>query len=215
MGTARVSAVVGYLGWGSFVVMCACGSRDQLRTHEPPTLLAPAPAATPAASSAAPAPPPPPSPPDSAPKTPRAKFVSFALAPTSGKVDKIGSKDGAFTPDGIRDLVFDAELEGASVIAFIIVANGAYTADTFVGTQLPPSDADAEIKPGLGTAGIGVYENDKLANAPDGSLTPLPAGKHVLKLYVSSREVPSKASFKAFAVLDDRSMVASPVVSTK
>jgi hypothetical protein len=177
-------------------------------------LLAPAPSATPEATSA---PPPPPPPPASAsrPTEPRAKFVSFGLAATSGKVDKIGSKDGAFTPDGVRDLVFDAELEGGAVIAFIIVANDAFTADTFVGTQLPPSPADAEIKPGLGTAGIGVYENDKLANAPDGSLTPLPEGKHKLTLYVSSREAPRKATFKAYAVLDDRSMVASPNASTK
>jgi hypothetical protein len=198
---------------GLALLLCACGSRGHVRSHEPPSLLAPAPSATPEASSAPPPPPPPA--PASTPKEPRAKFLSFALAPTSGKVDKIGAKDGAFSPDGVRDLVFHAELEGGPVIAFIIVANDTFTADTFVGTQLPPSASDAEIKPGLGTVGIGVYENDKLANAPDGSLTPLPEGKHELTLYVSSAQAPRKATFKAFAVLDDRSMVASPVISAK
>ena len=69
-------------------------------------------------------------------------------------------------------------------------ANGVFTADTFVGTQLPPSEAGAEIKPGMSTAGIGIYEGDKLANAKDGSLTPLAEGKHKLALHISSRAAP-------------------------
>ncbi len=64
------------------------------------------------------------------------------------------------------------------------------------------------------TAGIGVYENDKLMNASDGSLAPLPEGRHSLTLHVSSREAP-KGNFKAFVVLEDRSLVGSPVVSSK
>lgn len=171
--------------------------------------------------SAEPAPPPPVSAPLPAAKVPKGKFVSLALSAKSGKVDKIGSKDGAFGPDGVNDVVLDAEIEGAAV-AFMIAStdaeghpDGKFTADTFVGTQLPPSEAGAEVKPGLGTAGIGVYENDKLANAADGSLTQLSAGTHELTLYVSSREAPKKGSYKAFVVFDDRSMVASAVVTVK
>lgn len=197
-----------------------CGPRDSIRRHEPASLLAPPPPpASSAAETAAPPPPgPPPAPP---PKEPRGKFISLALDAKSGKVDKVGSKDGAFTPDGINDLVLDAEIEGPA-IAFIVAttdadgkSNGGFTADTFVGTQLPPSEPGAEIKPGMGTAGVGVYENGKLANAPDGSITPLPAGRHELTLYVSSRELQRKGSVRAYAVFDDRSLVPGPVVTTK
>lgn len=207
------------------VVMAACGGVEEKRpdvagagptvTASPRASARSARPPTPSVGSAPSASPAPPAPP-----APKGRFVSLALATTSGNVDRIGNKDGAFAADGVRDLVFDAEVEGA-VVAIIIVStdddgrrNGAFSADTYVGTQTPPSEAGAEVRPGLMTAGIGVYENDKLMNASDGSLAPLPEGRHSLTLHVSSREAP-KGNFKAFVVLEDRSLVGSPVVSSK
>lgn len=195
----------------------ACSPAEQKR---PDLLVTPTAAVTPPAPSAAPppAPAPAPPPPAPAPRPPRGKLLSFSFAPSSGKVDKVGTRDGALGPDGVKDLVFEAELEGAAIALMVVSTdasgkpNGKLTADTFVGTQLPPSEDSAEIKPGLMTAGIGVFENDRLLNAKDGSLEPLGEGRHRLTLHVSLPNTP-KGTFKAFAVFDDRSLVASGVAT--
>lgn len=197
----------------------ACSPAEQKR---PDLLVAPTAAVTPPTPSALPAPAPAPAPPSPvpapAPRPPRGKLLSFSFAPSSGKVDKVGTKDGALGPDGVKDLVFDVELEGAAIALMVVSTdasgkpNGKLAADTFVGTQLPPSEDSAEIKPGLMTAGIGVFENDRPLNAKDGSLEPLGEGRHRLTLHVSIANAP-RGPFKAFAVFDDRSLVASGVAT--
>jgi hypothetical protein len=172
-----------------------------------PVETAAAPASAAPSATAAPTPPP----------EPKTKFASFAKAATSGKVDKVGSGDGAFKPDGVKDLVFDAEIDGA-VTAVIVAStdasgqpNGEFTADSFVGTETLPSELAGNLNQGKFTGGVVVYMNGKLVNAKDGSVS-LPEGKHKVTLYVSSKDAPKGSSYKAFVVGSDKLLAASPVV---
>lgn len=156
-------------------------------------------------------------PPATAPASSRGKVEAFSsIAAASGKVDKVGPRDGAFTPDGLNDLVFGAVLDGPATAIVIVsvdasgVANGAFYADTYVGEQVPPLEVSGDVKLGRESFGIGVYEGDVLLNAKDGSLPMLTAGRHELTLHVSTGE-PPKGRFRAYAVFDDRSVAASPI----
>lgn len=164
--------------------------------------------ATPAAS-AKPEPPPP----------PKATFSSAVKGAGSGKVDKVGKSDGAFKPDGVKDLVIEVEYEGGAA-AFLVLAtdaqgtpNGEFSADTFVGTQALPPEAGVNLNQGRFTGGVAVFEGDKLLNGKDGGLTPLAEGKHKLALHVSSKDAPQGGSYKVVALLaDSKTTVSSPVV---
>lgn len=208
-------------GYLAFVMLVACSGEKKLPDIAPRSMprgrVVPPPAES-ASTSTAPGAPSPPRPPPPAPK--RGAFTSFAFAASSGKADMIGNADGALAPDGVKDLVFDAELEGGvPLVALMVVStdadgkpNGKFNADSLVGTQLPPSENGAEIKPGMLTGGVAIYENDKLMNAKDGSLAPLPAGPHKLVVHISSKDAP-KGPYKAYAVFDDRTLVASPIAT--
>jgi len=166
-------------------------------------------ASTPAASASAPPPP-----------APKGKFNSFAVNAQSGKVDKVGNKDGAFKADGVKDLVFDVELEGPANAILLVSTdgsgqpNGEFNADTFVGDQQLPSELAANLNQGKFTAGVAVYEGDKLLNGKDGGLPMLADGKHKLTLYISSKDAP-KGSYKALATFDNKSITASSPVAVK
>lgn len=174
-----------------------------------PTPSASASASAPAASASAPPPP-----------APKGKFNSFAVNAQSGKVDKVGNKDGAFKGDGVKDLVFDVELEGPANAILLVSTdgsgqpNGEFNADTFVGDQQLPSELAANLNQGKFTAGLAVYEGDKLLNAKDGGLPMLSDGKHKLTLYISSKDAP-KGSYKALATFDNKSMTASSPAAVK
>jgi len=193
-----------------FMTLAACGGEEK----RPETASAPVasttassvgssapPAASASASAAASVAPP-------APAQPKGKVTSFAVAATSGKVDKVGNKDGAFTPDGVKDLVFDAEVEGPAVAIAIVSANGSFIADTYSGDEGAPPEVQATVKPGKMTAGVAVYEGGKLLNATNGGLNALSDGKHKLVLHISSKDAP-KGAFKAFAIFDNKTVAAS------
>lgn len=206
----------------SCAALTACGG-DEKRpptppassaTPEPPTSAS---AAMPAASasaapqaSAKPAEPPP---------APKATFTSAAKSANSGKVDKVGAGDGAFKGDGVKDLVVDVEYDGAATALLLVTTdssgtpNGEFTADTLVGGQALPAEVGANLNTGKHTAGLAVYEGDKLLNGKDGALGELKEGKHKLALHVSSKDAPTTGSYKVMALLPDKSLVASPVVS--
>jgi hypothetical protein len=206
----------------SCAALTACGGDEK----RPPT--PPAPSATPepttSASAAMPATSASAAPTASAkpaepPPAPKATFTSAAKSANSGKVDKVGPGDGAFKGDGVKDVVLDVEYDGAAT-AFLVVTtdgsgmpNGEFTADTFVGSQTLPSEVGANLNTGKHTAGLAVYEGDKLLNGKDGALTALAEGKHKLAFHVSSKDAPTSGSYKVMALLPDKSLVSSSVVS--
>jgi len=216
LATMKVATI---LGIGVGLVITACGGEEKPPASPSTTAsAAPAESPPPAATSAAPADKPAPSASAAPPPPPKGKFTTFAFAANSGKIDKIGTKDGNLKPDGLKDLVFDAEFEGAP-IAFMIVSsdkagepNGEFSADTFVGDQQLPSELAANLNQGKFTAGLGVAEADKLLNAKDGSVT-LPDGKHKLSFFISSKDAPKGSSYKAVAVFSDKTMVQSPTAT--
>lgn len=143
-------------------------------------------------------------------------LTAFAVAPASGKVDRVGTGDGAFSPDGTPDLVFTAELDGPAVAMAIASvdgrgsADGAFSADTLVGEQTTPIEISSDVRLGKSTAGVAVYEGDALRNAPDGSLPMFAPGHHSLTIHVSPSSMP-RGPFRAYAVFDDHSVAESPV----
>ncbi len=206
----------------ALAALCACGGDDKKVTAPPAPTASEAPVASasaaPAASSAAPATSAKPAEPPPAP-APKASFTSATKSASSGKVDKVGSGDGAFKGDGVKDLVIDAEFDG-SATAFLLVStdaqgtpNGEFTADTFVGTQQLPAEAGANMNQGKFTAGLAVYEGDKLLNGKDGAIAPVAEGKHKLSFYVSSKDAPQSGNYKVVAFLPEKVTVASPVVA--
>lgn len=190
--------------------LVACGHHREPAAQPPSTTSAPEPApAAPAEPAPKPFVPPP---------AAKGMFHAFELASSSGKVDRVGARDAAMKPDGVKDLVFDAVVDGPAV-AFVVVSvnatgqpDGAFSADTYVGGQTPPSEASMGNQPGRATSGIGVFEHDKPLNTKDGSLVRLADGRHNLTLYVSSKD---KGSFRAYAIYDDQSVVESPIATVK
>lgn len=203
--------------------LVGCGGDDKHVTAPPAPsasaepVASAAPSAAPAASSAAPVasakpvePPPP---------APKASFAGATKNASSGKVDKVGAGDGAFKGDGVKDLVIDVEFDGAAT-AFLLVStdaqgmpNGEFTADTFVGTQSLPAEVGSNLNQGKFTAGLAVYEGDKLLNGKDGALPAVAEGKHKLSLYVSSKDAPQTGNYKVIALLPEKVTVSSPVIA--
>ncbi len=156
--------------------------------------------------------------PVNAPAIDTSAVVTLGKAPDSGQVDRIGAADGALSPDGVKDLSFVVEVDGAIESFFLLAvdesgkANGAYQADTLVGEAEVPKDIS--IKWGKGTAGLGVAEGDKLLNAPDGSVAPLGPGHHKLVFYVSaSSAIAPGTRLRAFMLRPDKAIVASNVLT--
>lgn len=195
--------------WLAGLCLVACGDAAPAKAPEAPLPEPVAVAATPVA----------PAEPvvDAGPPPMQGAFASAARAASSGKVDKIGEKDGLFKPDGVKDLVFDVEFEGQAAAFFINSVddsgnpNGEFDADSLTGNQEFPKGLTRAMNTGGTSAGVAVYENDKLLNTPEGGLPPLGEGKHTLKLAISSKNA-SKGAVRINAMLLDRTVVMGPVV---
>lgn len=219
----KVGLLGGALGVGT---MFACGGDDLAppKVPTPPTSAVPSaaassvPSAAPSAiASAAPSATPSAS---AAPTTPpmSATFHAFTRAATSGKVDKVGQKDGAFKADGVKDQVFDLDIEGPGVSAIFVMTcdkegtlTSEFDADTLVGGQRIPADIAGILNQGRNTAGLAVYEGDKLLNRPDGGVT-LGDGRHKLVLNISAKEYPT-GPVRVFALLPDGTLAKGPVLA--
>jgi hypothetical protein len=145
-------------------------------------------------------------------------ITSFAKAPDFLKVDKVGGSDGALKPDGNMDAAYTLEIDGPVTALFVLSSDasgtptGDYDADTLVGGQDIPKEVGVTLK-GHSTAGLGVFEGDKLVSAPDGSLN-LGPGKHKLTVYFANTGVlVPGASVVVFAQGADKAVVKGPVAT--
>ena len=118
------------------------------------------------------------------------KILSFAIDGENLKVDKISMRDGNFNPDGNRDLVFTAMVEGP-IDAFYLVTcdekgtpHYGFRADTIVGHEEIPHELGSVVDVGRLTVWIAVVENNRWNNSDRGTLSTLSAGQHSLRLYV-------------------------------
>jgi len=100
----------------------------------------------------------------------------FRVARENLRVDRIGLRDGALEPDGTRDLVFDATIQGAFSAVFVVSTSESgeptygLRAETLVGSEEVPTELGADIDIGAMTPGIGVIENAAFLNTETGSV---------------------------------------------
>lgn len=124
------------------------------------------------------------------------KVTAFTISNENLRVDKVGMRDGALTPDGSVDLVFTATVDGPFDAVFIYSTNekGEPTqglrADTIVAANEIPPELGSVVDTGKMTFGLGVVENGKMINAENGSVR-VSGGAHQLTFYV-----PNSANIK-------------------
>jgi hypothetical protein len=126
-----------------------------------------------------------------APAAPEAtKVTAFSVDIENLNVDKIAMRDGGIRPDGNRDLVFRATVEGPADAMYIVTTSAkgdpsyGFRADTVVGHEELPSELGSVVDVGRLTVWIAVVENGHFINGEGGTLGNLSAGPHQLKLYV-------------------------------
>lgn len=153
-----------------------------------------------------------------APATTGADVASMKVADDSGKADKVGGSDGALKADGAPDLSFVADVTGPATALFLVSVNakgdltGEYQADTVTGLDQLPKNFPIAVRAGMLTAGIGVWENDKLVSKPDGTVE-LGPGPHRITMYVASTGVlqPGSSFVRLYMLRPDKSVVMGPV----
>jgi len=118
------------------------------------------------------------------------KVSAFTVDIENLNVDRISIRDGVFQPDGSRDLVFRATVEGPADALYLctVDAKGSpqygFLADTIAGREELPAELGSVVDTGRLTVWIGVVENGRFINREGGTLGTLSAGAHQLKLYV-------------------------------
>lgn len=125
-----------------------------------------------------------PAPPDST------KVTAFSIDIENLNVDKIAMRDGGIQPDGNRDLVFRATVEGPADALYLVTVNDkgephyGFRADTIIGHEELPSELGSVVDVGRLTVWIAVVEDGRFINGEGGTLGNLAPGAHQLKLYV-------------------------------
>ena len=118
------------------------------------------------------------------------KVTAFAVDVENLNVDKVSMRDGGIRPDGNRDLVFRATVEGPADALYLVTVDPkgephyGFRADTIVGHEEIPAELGSVVDVGRLTVWIAVVENGRFINSEGGTLGVLPAGAHSLKLYV-------------------------------
>lgn len=118
------------------------------------------------------------------------RVTAFSVDADNLRVDRIAMRDGGMRPDGNRDLVFRATVEGPADALYLVTVSErgeplyGFRADTIVGHEELPSSLGSVVDIGQLTVWIAVVENERFINAEGGTLGTLPAGSHQLRLYV-------------------------------
>jgi hypothetical protein len=148
------------------------------------------------------------------------KVTAFTVDADNLKVDRISMRDGGTRPDGNRDLVFDATVEGPCDALFLAASDEkgnpqyGFRADTVAGAEELPSELGSVVDVGRLTIWIAVVENGKFINQDGGKLSPLAAGPHSLKLYVPNPgNLDAGAHVRLYARALNGGLAASPVIT--
>lgn len=156
-----------------------------------------------------------------APKAPTTtKVTAFDVSTESLNVDKVGMRDGSIVPDGNRDLVFTATVEGPIDALYLVNCSDkgeplqGFRADTIVGHEELPPELGSVVDVGRLTVWIAAVENGKFVNNEGGTLGMLSAGMHSLKLYVpNTGTLRSGTHLRLFARAPGGGLVGGPVVA--
>ena len=155
----------------------------------------------------------PPVPPDST------KVTAFSVDVENLNVDKIAMRDGGIRPDGNRDLVFRATVEGPADALYLVTTNEngephyGFRADTIAGHEELPSELGSVVDVGRLTVWIAVVEDGKFINTAGGALGELTPGSHQLKLYVpNTGNLQPGAHLRLYARAPNGGLAKGPVV---
>ena len=147
------------------------------------------------------------------------KVTAFTVSNESLNIDKIGMRDGAIVPDGNRDLVFTATVEGPADALYLVNCSEkgeplqGFRADTIVGHEELPPEFGSVVDVGRLTVWIAVVEDGKFINSEGGTLGMLPVGPHQLKLYVpNTGTLKGGTHLRLYARGPSTGLVAGPVV---
>ena len=145
------------------------------------------------------------------------KITAFAVSNENLNVDKVGLRDGLFTPDGNRDLVFTATIDGPFDAIFVVSTNAkgepsyGLRADTQSTTEPIPEALGGIIDTGKMTIPIGVVEGKKFINGESGSVHAGP-GVHNLTLYMANTATLNPGSFvRAYVKVPGGALVPGPI----
>lgn len=148
------------------------------------------------------------------------KVTAFTVDVENLNVDKISMRDGGIRPDGNRDLVFRATVEGPADALYLVtvsdkgVPHYGFRADTVAGHEELPSELGNVVDVGRLTVWIAVVEAGKFINSESGGLGDLPVGSHQLKLYVPNTGNLSPGSHLClYARSPNGALAKGPVVS--
>jgi len=150
------------------------------------------------------------------------KVTAFGIHIENLNVDKISMRDGNFNPDGNRDHVFTATVEGPADALFIVTTDEkgepihGFRADTIQGGEELPQELAAAGRVDLGklTPWIAIAENNKFLNLDNGKLYPLAAGPHVLKMYVpNTGTLLAGAHLRLYARHPSGTLVGGPITA--
>lgn len=148
------------------------------------------------------------------------KVTTFAVDADNLKVDRISMRDGGIRPDGNRDLVFSATVQGPADALFLAATDEkgnpqyGFRADTVAGAEELPSELGSVVDVGRLTIWIAVVEDGKFINEDGGKLKSLAAGPHSLKLYVPNPgNLDAGAHVRLYARAPNGGLTAGPVVT--
>jgi hypothetical protein len=114
----------------------------------------------------------------------------LAVSPESLTVDKTGTGDGSFEPNGVPDIVLTVVVDGPAIALAVILRDPAQMHvdqwDTAIGSEdIPPGVALAAAK-GSSTPGLLVFEGEQRISYANGAIAPLGPGRHLLKIYADA-----------------------------
>lgn len=148
------------------------------------------------------------------------KVSAFSVDIENLNVDRIAMRDGGIRPDGNRDLVFRATVEGPADALYLVTTSDkgspqyGFRADTIVGHEELPSELGSVVDVGRLTVWIAVVEDGKFINGEGGILGYLAPGAHMLKLYVPNPGNLTAGTFlRLYARAPNGGLVAGPIVT--
>lgn len=147
------------------------------------------------------------------------KVTAFSVDLESLNVDRIAMRDGGMRPDGNRDLVFRAVVEGPADALYLVTTSEkgdphyGFRADTIVGHEELPSELGSVVDLGKMTVWIAVVEDGRFINGDGGTLGYLAPGRHELKLYVpNTGNLQPDSHLRLYARAPNGGLAAGPVV---
>lgn len=147
------------------------------------------------------------------------EVIAFSVHEDNLLVDRISMRDGGLAPDGNRDLVFRATVEGPADALYIVTTSPdgqphhGFRADTIAGHEEIPKELGSVVDLGKMTVWIGVVEDGRFINRGGGALGALAPGRHELKLYVpNTGNLAPGAHLRLYARAPSGGLVGGPVL---